>query len=75
MAFPPLEYFDHVVVSVSIDFPVNSKEDSPFHRIGYDYSCAHWDGLHDHLRYVPLGGIFKLSAFAATSQFCEWVQV
>ena len=25
MAFPPLENFDHVVASVSIDFPINSK--------------------------------------------------
>ena len=34
MAFPPLGNSDHVVVSV----------------IAYDYSCAGWDGLHDHLR-------------------------
>ena len=25
----------------------------PFHRIAYDYSCANWDGLCDHLRDVP----------------------
>ena len=37
MAFPPLGNFDHVVVSVSIDFPTNSQEDVPFHRIAYDY--------------------------------------
>ena len=36
MAFPPLRYSDHVVVSVSIDFPVNSKRDTLFHRIAYD---------------------------------------
>ena len=28
MAFPP--FSDHVVVSVSIDFPTNSKRDTPF---------------------------------------------
>ena len=33
MAFPPLGNSDHVVVSVSIDFPINSKWDAPFHRI------------------------------------------
>ena len=27
-------------VSVSIDFPVNSKRDAPFHRIASDYSCV-----------------------------------
>ena len=38
MAFPPLENSDHVVVSVSTDFPTNSKQDGPFHHIAYDYS-------------------------------------
>ena len=52
-AFPPLENSDHVVVSVSIDLPINSKQDTPFDRIAYDYSCADWDDLHDHLRGVP----------------------
>ena len=33
MAFPPLGNSDHVVVSVSIDFPTNSQQDAPFHRI------------------------------------------
>ena len=40
MAFPPLENSDHVVVSVSIDFPSNSQWGTPFHCIAYDYSCA-----------------------------------
>ena len=53
MAFPPLGNSDHVVVSVSIDFPTNSQQDAPFHRIAYDYSRADWDGLRDHLRDVP----------------------
>ena len=53
MAFPPLGNSDHVVVSVSIDFPSNSKRDVLFHRIAYDYSCADWDGLRDRLRDVP----------------------
>ena len=75
MAFPPLGNSDHVVVSVSIDFPTNSQQDAPFHRIAYDYSCADWDGLRDHLRDVPWEDIFKLNASAAASEFCEWVQV
>ena len=72
MAFPPLGNSDHVVVSVSIDFPSNSQRDAPFHRIAYDYSHADWDGLRDHLRDVPWEDIFKLGASAA-SEFCEWV--
>ena len=46
MAFPPLGNSDHVV-SVSIDFPTNSQQDAPFHRIAYDYFRADWDGLHE----------------------------
>ena len=66
---------DHVVVSVSIDFPSNSQWDTLFHRIVYDYSCAEWDGLCDHLRYVPWKNIFKLGASAAAaSKFCERVE-
>ena len=66
---------DHVVVSVSIDFPINSKQDIPFHRVAYDYFRADWDGLRDHLRDASWEDIFKLSASAAASEFCEWVQV
>ena len=62
MAFPPLGNSNHVVVSVSIDFPTNSQQDAPFHRIAYDYSHADWDGLCDHLRDVPWEDIFKLGA-------------
>ena len=75
MAFRPLGNSDHVVVSVFIDFPTNSKQDAPFHSIAYDYSGADWDGLGDHLRDVPWEDIFKLSVSAAAGEFCEWVQV
>ena len=75
MAFPPLEKSDHVVVSVSIDFPINSKQDTPFDCMAYDYSRVDWDGLHDHLRDVPWEDIFKLNPSAAASKFCGWIQV
>ena len=75
MPFPPLENSDHVVVSVSIDNPINSKQDAPFYRVAYDYSRADLDGLRDHLRDVPWEDIFKPTASAAASGFCEWVQV
>ena len=57
--------------SVSIDFPINSKQDALFHRVAYDYSHADWDGLGDHLRDVPWEGTFKLSGSPAASEFCE----
>ena len=75
MAFPPLGNSDHVVVSVSIDFPINLKQDTPFHCVAYYYSHADWDGLCDHLRDVPWEDIFKLSISAAASEFWEWIQV
>ena len=75
MSFPLLGNSDHVVVSVSIDFPTNSRWDAPFHFIAYDHCRAHWDGLRDHLRDVPWEDIFTLSAYAAASEFCDWVQV
>ena len=75
MAFPPLGNSDYVVVLVSIDFPINTKQDAPFHRIAYDHSQANWDDLCDHLRDVPYEDIFKLSAFAAASEFCDRFQV
>ena len=74
MAFLPLGNSDHVV-SVSIDFPINSKQDTLFHRVAYDYSCVDWDSFCDNLRDVPWEDIFKLSAHAAASEFCEWFQV
>ena len=56
MAFPPLGNSDHVLVSVSIDFASNSKWDASFHCITYDYSCADWDNVCDHLRDVSWEG-------------------
>ena len=73
-AFPQLGNSNHVVVSVSIDFPSHSKQDTCF-IVQPDYSRADWDDLHDHLRDVPWEDIFKLGASAAASKFCEWVQV
>ena len=70
MAFPPLGNSNHVVVSVSIDFPVNSKQNTPFHCVAYDYSRADWGGLCDHLRDVSWEDIFKFSASTAASEFC-----
>ena len=74
-AFPPLGNSDHVVVSVSIDFPSYSQQDAPFHCIAYDYFRADWDSLCDHLRDVPWEDIFKLSSSAKASKFCKWVLV
>ena len=48
MAFPPLGNFGHVVASVSIDFPPNSKQDAPFHHLAYDYFPPDWDDLCNH---------------------------
>ena len=55
--------------------PSNSQWDAWLHCIVYDYSCADWDGLHDHLRDNPWEDIFKLGASAVASIFCECIQV
>ena len=70
MPLPPLGNSDHAI-SVSIDFPSNSKRNALFHRIAYNYSPADWDGLCDHLRDSLWEDIFKFSAFAAASEFCQ----
>ena len=75
MAFPPLRNSDHLVGSVSMDFPSNSQWDAPFHCIAYDYSCADWDSLRDHLRDVPWEDIFNLGASTASIELYEWIQV
>ena len=74
MAFLPLGNSDYVIVSVSVNFSINSKRDAPFHHIAYDYCRADWDGLCDHLRDVAWEDVLKLSTSAA-SEFWEWVQV
>ena len=75
MAFPLLGNSNHVVVSSSINFLSNLKQDVLFHLIAYDYSYADWNGFHNHLIDVPWENIFKFSISAAASEFCEWVLV
>ena len=52
-----------------------SKQNGPFHCIARDYSRANCYGLDDHQRDVPWAEIFKLTASAATTEFCEQIQV
>ena len=60
MTFPPLGNSDHVVLSASMDFSSNSKRDAPFYCKAYDYFCADWDGLQDHLRKISLSSVLLL---------------
>ena len=60
-----------VLIMLLPQFPSYSQIDALFHCIAYDYPHADWEGLHDHLRDVPWEDIFKLSASAAASEFCE----
>ena len=46
VGFRPSGNTDDVVVSVSIDFPSNSKGDAPFNGIPFDYSLCDWDMFH-----------------------------
>ena len=58
----PLATCDPIVVSVSTDFPSSSQHYVPFDHIAYDYSCADWDGLCNHLRDFTWEDIFKFAA-------------
>ena len=62
-----LSWNNLVVVSISIDIPLNSKQNSPFHRIAYDYFCDDWDGLCDHLRDVPYS-LFHIKITASVTK-------
>ena len=75
VVFPPLGNYDHVIVSVFIEFWSYSQREALFHRIAYDYSHPDWDGLLNHLRDVPWEDIFKLNASPTAREFCESVQV
>ena len=75
MDFPSLVSSDHVVVLLSIDFSLYSQRDALFDHVAYDYFCTDQDGLYDRLRDVLCEDIFKFSASAAASEFCEWVQL
>ena len=70
MTLPPFGNFDHVFVSVSIDFSSYSQWDVLFHQTANDHYCADWDGLCDYLGDVPWEDIFQPSASAAASEFC-----
>ena len=65
VALPALENSDHIIVSVSIDFPLNWKRDTLFMAILV------------RLRWCLRSSkdIFKFSAFAVAAQFCELPQV
>ena len=58
-----------------LTFCQTQKQDTPFHCMAYDYSHTDWDGLLDYLRDVRWEDIFKLSASAAASEFCERILV
>ena len=67
MAFLPLANSDHVAASVSIDFPINSKQYALFHHMACEYSRTEWNGAEcDVTRGISLNSF---------CEFCEWAQV
>ena len=74
MAFYLLVNPDHVIVSVSFHFLLNSQRDACFYHIAYDYSHANLGVLCNHMRDVPWEDIFNIfSASPPASEFCKWV--
>ena len=72
--FPPLGN-SHDAVSVSVDFPSNSKGSALYHCSAFNNSHTDSDGIYNYLRYVPWVDIFKLGASVATVKFCQHLQV
>ena len=60
LAFPLSRNSDPVIVSVSIDFPSNSKIDDQ--GTVFDYTLSEWNGLLDHLRDFPWEDVFRHGA-------------
>ena len=75
VSHPPLGKSEHMVVSVDVKFVVKSTNEHPYHCTVYSYSKADWDGLRDHLRYVPWIDIFKHDATYAPKEIAEWVEI
>ena len=75
VAFQLLGNFNHVFVSVSIDFLSNSLWDVPLHCTAYDYSHVNWHDLHDHSTDSPWEDILRVGASVAAAEFYGLVQV
>ena len=63
---------DHFVISVSTEFPSNSKEGAPFHPTACGYSRAYQGSHRGHLRDSSQEDIFKLCASTAGTEFFVW---
>ena len=72
--FPSIGKFWNVV-SVSIDFPLNSKRCTSFDRTGFVDYLDDLDVLRDQLRDSLSKDIFKSGAYVAAVEFFEFVQV
>ena len=72
MAFPPLTHSDHVVFSVSIDFPSYSQQDVLFHCMAYDCVLIEtvlviiWEMFH---RMISLNSMLLLLLVNFASEF------
>ena len=67
-----------MVVSVSIDFPSNTKWDALLHHIAYDYFRADWNRLCDHMRNVPWDDRVRqiaACAYVCTSMFDDHTKI
>ena len=56
-------------------FVVKSTNEHPYHRTGYSYSKADWDGLRDYLRDMPSLHIFNHDDSYAAKEITERVEI
>ena len=60
MVFPLLWNTDHLTVSVSIDFPLPTERDAPFHDAAFDPSHNKWNGFCHSIRDAPFEGLLEM---------------
>lgn len=75
MVFPLLWNTDHLTVSVSIDFPLPTKRDAPFHDAAFDPSHNKWNGFCHSIRDAPFEGLSNLGASFDISKFHDYAKV
>ena len=67
--------FDHLVISVDIDFMIKSTSEHLYHCYVYSFNNADWDGFCDYLQDVPWLDIFGHNINKVGKEISNWIQI
>ena len=70
---PPFGTSDHVVISVTVNFPPKQSTEVPFHRTVYRYRKADWDSFRFFLADMPVSRYLQMNASEATALISDWI--